>query len=213
MTKSILPLWDDTKIGTAIIGYYRCGTHYLHDIILDQVPRAQNQLQEINTIDEIIAVEKTNKYQIAILNQGSTKVHLVGKKEILKEWHVIRLTRRDKISHFISHWFWLQLTAEEREKNSGSFQHHNTPSERYHAAISKGPVTYDIGSVIVWLEQQLINNFLPYDVCLDYQDLPGYSNIIKWTPNRYGNISLKDLFTNHKEIEDLLINFKSDTYA
>ena len=62
--------------------------------------------------------------------------------------------------------------------------------------------------VIQWLQEQLINGYIKSDVVMDYDELINYqTDNIKWMPNHYDNICLKDIIINYKEIQNLLSNF------
>jgi len=206
----MIAMIDQNKVGTLILGYYRNGTHFLKDVIVDQYPSIQNfdEICNNNTIVELEALTKIPKYKICILNNTVPKFFLVGRKDLLKKWHVINLTRHNKIHHFISHWFWQQNTMQERLEDSGQFRHHGTDYQSYKNALAYGQRIHSTDAIVVWLQEQLINYHLPNDVTVDYSELPIYAtNNIQWQPNKYETITLKDLFSNHKEIEDLLTRF------
>lgn len=214
-------LIDTTKIGSLILSYYRCGTHFLQDAILAQcsVPRVvHNEICDDGTIRQLqdITNRSTTKdsassytdgaYQICILNNPEPKFYLRNATDFLSQWHTIKLTRNNKIEHFISTWFWEYNFLEQRIDNTGMFFHHGTPEERYRQQVEKiGPVSLDPSVVIGWLQNQLILDFIAADVVIDYDDLETLSSTdVKWSPNQY-NVALSDLFINHKEVEDLLL--------
>jgi hypothetical protein len=206
----MIPLVNRDKVGTLILGYYRNGTHFLKDVIADQDPSIQ-QYGEIcndNTTAELEKLTALSGYKICILNNVTPKFFLAGRRDLLEKWHVINLTRADKIHHFISHWFWLQNTEQERIQNSGQFQHHGTDHSSYKHFVDQGQNTYDTDFIAVWLQEQLINYLLPSDATVDYSELPNYAtDDIQWQPNMYDTVTLEDLFSNHKEIQQLLGNF------
>ena len=203
-------LWNYCKIGTLILSYYRSGTHFLHDAICDTIDKPVVSFDEIcndNTINELLEIQNNTDptYKICILNNICPKYYLTP--EILRKWHVIHLTRNDKIQQFISHWVWAQNSLDERINNTSNFKHHGTPAENYQSLLADKR-NYDIENVIAWLAEQPISYHLHHDVEIDYNELPIYaSNNIKWNPNQY-NFKLQDLFTNYQEIENLLTNFK-----
>jgi hypothetical protein len=161
-----------------------------------------------NTIAELEKLTVLAGYKVCILNNAVPKFFLVGRKDLLEKWHVINLTRHDKVHHFISHWFWMQNTQQERLQDAGQFRHHGTDHATYKNLLANNRSTYDTDSIIVWLQEQLINYHLPGDVTVDYSELPNYAtDNIQWQPNKYDTITLSDLFDNHKEIQDLLGNF------
>lgn len=51
----MISLTDDAKTGTMILGFYRNGTHFLQDVIMDQTvqARALGEICNDNTIDEL----------------------------------------------------------------------------------------------------------------------------------------------------------------
>jgi len=207
---NMIPVIDQNKVGTLILGYYRNGTHFLKDAIVDQHPSIQ-QFDEVcndNTIAELEALTERPDYKICILNNTIPKFFLVSRKDLLKKWHVINLTRNDKIHHFISYWFWEQNTMQQRLEDSGQFRHHGTDYHSYKNLLTQGQRTYSTDAVVAWLQEQLINHHLHSDVTVDYSELPNYAtDNIHWQPNKYETITLEDLFSNHKEIQDLLANF------
>ena len=206
----MIPLVDHDKVGTLILGYYRNGTHFLKDVIVDQHPGII-QLDEVcndNTLDELERLTDMSKYKICILNNTAPKFFLASRRDLLKKWHVINLTRNNKVHHFISHWFWIQNTLQERFQDTGRFRHHDTEHDSYKNMLAQGRSTYDPQAIVAWLQEQLINHHLDSDATVDYSELPRYAtDNIKWQPNKYGTINLIDIFDNHKEIEDLLGNF------
>lgn len=201
---------DPNKVGTLILGYYRNGTHFLKDVIIDQNPliRQYDEVCNDNTIAELEKLTVLSGYKVCILNNTVPKFFLAGRRDLLEKWHVINLTRNDKIHHFISHWFWQQNTVQERFQDSGQFRHHGTDHRSYKNFVSQGRNTCNTESIIVWLQEQLINHHLPGDVTVDYSELPNYAtDNIQWQPNKYDTIALEDLFDNHKEIQQLLGKF------
>jgi hypothetical protein len=206
-----IALWDSNKVGTLIVGYFRCGTHFLHDVIVNQYPNLTNAHHEICTDNTITQLEQltdnTNIYNVAILNNCDPKFYLASRPDILSKWHVINLIRNNKIEHFISHWFWAQNTGEERLKGTGKFKHNNTNEQIYRQSLADIKQSISVKKVIQWLQEQLINRYIKCDLTVEYNNLPMLSTDIKWTPNHYGNIQLEDLFVNAEEIKKLLLNF------
>lgn len=202
-----MTLTNRSKTGTLILGHYRSGTHYLKDVILDQNPDIL-EFDEIDSIDQLENITKISQYKICIVNNIKLKFHLLGRKDILTKWHVVNLTRVDKVSHFRSWWFWEKNTLQDRINNTGKFKHHDTDAAAYKNALGD-PVTYDINFVMVWLQEQFINYHLSSDTWIDYSDLPSIcTQRVAWKPNQYDTIKLSDIFENHKEIEDLLVSFQ-----
>lgn len=205
--------YNPAKIGTLIISYYRCGTHFLADSIQDLYPDISisnyNEICNDNTILELEKLTVSNHgYNVAILNNVVPKFYLTSANELLKKWHVVGLSRRNKVSHYISACLW-QMNQEALKKNQPAiFNHHGTQYNTYKQRLTK-PVYQPIDNVIIWLQEQLINGYVPCDLWLDYEDLPYLpTRDIQWQPNQYNDIALSDLFINHFEIQDLLENFR-----
>lgn len=199
---------DTNKVGTLILGYYRTGSHFLHDLIIDTANIPTTGYWEIcddNTADQLkIITAQSAAYKVCILNNFSSKFYITS--DLLKNWHVIHLTRNDKVGHFISDWVWKQNTQQERITGTGKFKHHGTSSDTFEK-LKTNKITVNIDSVITWLSEELINYKLPHNYVIDYSDLKNYqSDYIKWNPNQY-NFQLADIFENFEEIETLLKNF------
>jgi len=205
-------LWNQNKVGTLIISCYRSGTHFLQDAIAEHCPFPTEIIGEIctgNSIQQLIDLTNSNApYKLCILNNSAPKFYLTTAEKLLSNWHVIDLTRHNKVNHFISHWFWFQNTLEQQQNDTGKFRHHNTDHSVYCQYLNEIKKTVSLDFVIVWLQEQLINRFVKSDVSIDYTELIEYqSDTIRWLPNSYENIQLSDIIINHKEITDLLLNF------
>ncbi len=198
------------------MGHYRCGSHFLHDHILETYPQQQAYgLSEITTIDQVADIQKSDRYPVAIFNSIGSKLGLISAQgqRIIQQWHIIRLTRHNKISHFISHYFWsMNKKPPDDAPFVVEFGHNNTGHDVYARFVQRAPVYMPIQNVLTWLQEQMIINYLPYHAAVDYDQLHGYSENVKWTPNQYQDIGLEHLFTNHEEIRDLLSNFTSIVY-
>ena len=206
--------YDLNKTGTLIVSQYRSGTHFLHDALLDTLGNTASGHGEIcndNTINQLQQLTTIPDYKICILNNVEPKFYLIAQHKLLSKWHVVHLTRNQKIHHFISYWFWLQNTLSEQKDNTGKFLHHNTSTEQYKQYI-KQKHYFSIGKVIVWLQEQLISHHIPANIKIDYADLVtiGTKNIV-WKPNKYDDITLADIFENHIEIQHFLENFKIES--
>lgn len=201
-------LYDLNKKGTLVLSYYRSGTHYLQDVIMLTLPNTKRygEICDDGTVKQLL--QTSQSYMVAIMNSVEPKFNLVAHPEILKDWHVIKLTRKNKLQHFISYWFWEQNTMQQRFNNTGKFKHHGTDNEVYVSALTKKQHC-DISAVKNWLQEQLVLEFLPYNYTVDYDELGNIGDgLISWEPNQYGDITLNNLFTNGTEIQDLLENFK-----
>lgn len=210
-------LFDLSKRGTLIISYYRSGTHFLQDVISEKCILYNKRYGEICTVNNgIQQLEELTKlsdvnYNICILNNTVPKLYLRNKRNLLLNWHTIRLTRKNKVSHFISHWFWQLNTLEQQKQNSGAFLHNSTTYEKYTNQLQQhGKATIDISFVESWLMEQLILELIPVDEEIDYDDLCDLTPLdFSWTPNQYNTIALSDIFVNHNELEDLLLSFST----
>ena len=87
----MIPVIDHNKVGTLILGYYRNGTHFLKDVIVDQYPSIQ-QFDEVcndNTMAELEKLTWLPGYKICILNNSIPKFFLVGRRDLLEKWFVV----------------------------------------------------------------------------------------------------------------------------
>lgn len=163
-------------------------------------------------------IKQSDRYPVAICNSIGSKQFLLftdAGRRLLEQWHVIRLTRRDKVAHFISHYFWFLNpgpVSNSEEAYRAHFGHNNTDHEVYANFVKQSPVHMPVQTVLTWLQEQMIINYLPYHSFTDYEYLHEYSANIAWTPNRYQDIGLADLFSNHEEISELLRNYPSAVY-
>ena len=209
-------LWNEHKVGTLIVSHYRNGSHFLNDVIVDQFDRAKRkgEICEDNTIDELaVLTNNDSDYKVCILNACQPKFYLVD-SDLLSKWHVVNLTRKNKIDHFISYWFWFQNSDHERVNGSGVFGHHGTDSEVYRTYANKIKQHVPVELVIQWLQEQLINYHIRSDFSIDYNDLKDLSTKnIKWNPNQYKDIKLEDIVINADEIKNLLLKFNLKSYA
>lgn len=207
MTHS-MKLIDTNKKGTLILSYYRSGSHFLSNLILEELQKRHIRsvlLHEIcndETVNDLKKVLK-DKYAVAIMNVVNPKYDLIASPELLKDWHVIKLTRNNKLQHFISYYFWKKNTLDNQ-----IYKHHNTPSSVYKSNLSD-KIFYDINLVKHWLSELLILYFIHSDIELDYKDLEYLAtDTVKWLPNDYSEITLSDIFINGHDIEKFLMNFK-----
>lgn len=198
------------------MSYYRSGSHFLHDVIREYCPGPVNAVDEIctdNSPDQLYQLVSNinDTYWIGILNQTNAKYYIRNDKKLFDKCHVIRLTRKDKIKHWISHWFFQLNTGKERFTNTGKFRHNSTLNSVYIEHLANGKVFVPLEVVEVWLEQQTIINLLPANVEIDYSELSSIDvKNFSWSPNRYDNISLSDIFENHKDVENLLLGFRKE---
>lgn len=204
----MITLVDQTKVGTLISSSHRSGTHFLKTVIERQLPGTY-QTDEIcndNSLTELEQMTEISQYKICILNNSVAKSLLLDRRDLLQKWHVINLTRRNKIQHFISYWFWLQTTPGERLNDNGQYRHHGTPHINYKNALTH-PEYLDIDIVMGWVDYHKLNCHVPCNATVDYDELPAYAtDLVQWEPNQY-HLTLSDIFVNHKDVEDVLLNF------
>lgn len=214
-------LWNPDRRGTLIVGDPRFGTHYLQSIVRDHVsatrPYDQNGEIDLAPIvnwprfvrDKLQEMESRESYQIAIVNSVVAKTELIAHPEMLDRWHVIRLTRKDKISWFRS-WA-LFFMHEHSEHNSGraSLLHHGTPQDAYVQSLADhGPVLLDaqnINQVGGNLGLQVLSFLVSADEEIDFDDLPGLqTQHTWWKGNHYPDMGMDEMFSNYQEVEALL---------
>jgi hypothetical protein len=150
--------------------------------------------------------QSNSGYILGIVNSSYPKFFLLDDPE-LKNWHIVHLTRNDKIGHFISEWIWRQNPKDSAGVMIEQYHHHGGTSHDYQS-LANNPVHCNLTQVIEWLKEDLINYHVQCDYRLDYSALSTMqTENIQWYPNQY-NLQLKDLFINHVEVENLLRNFK-----
>lgn len=207
----MIQLSNPVKVGTLILSYYRRGTHFLRDVVAHETPGAikYDEICNNGEIDQLISLTNEPGYKVCILNNTISKFFLASDSELQKQWHIINLTRKDTLAHFMSYWFWRQNPMDNRFNDTCVFKHHATPPDVYADAVKASPkVHYSIQNIIPWLQGQLINTYITADVTLDYAQLPLLANNnVTWQANCYDAIKLSDIFLNHEEIEQFLTNF------
>lgn len=220
-------LWDPHKKGTLIISDPRAGTHFLQRTVADMV----SQHQAVVRNDEIDLEPTKNwpgsvgrtltglaqrpEYQVAIINSVVAKNELIAHPDLTVNWHLIRLTRRDKIGWFRS-WalFFLHEQSEHNQGPSGPLQHHGTSQETYLQSLaSLGPIKIDgegIKHIGGNLSLHVLCKMVPVDEEIDYDDLAALeTQYTRWKANRYPEVALDRLFANWSELEPLLISWSS----
>lgn len=223
-------LWNPDRKGTLIVGDPRTGTHFLQRIVRDRVADLQ-QVQVNHEIDlapikgwprsvrdTLAAMAQRDSYQIAIINSATAKVELISDPAALDQWHVIRLTRRDKISWFRS-WalFFLHQKSEVHTSAAASgpddrMLHHGTPETSYRQALEQhGPVIIDsraVDEACGSLSLHVLAQLMAVDEEIDYEDLPALqSEHTWWKGNQYPDIAMHDMFVNWQEIRAVLENW------
>lgn len=115
-------LINPSRRGTMIIGAYRLGSHFVHDLCCS---RAREQGLDVVAHDELvgpsgaetdpevflqqlISIVSAPGYHVLILNELNQKSDLLDRPIMLNDWHVIRLIDDDKQRWFKSWFFYLQ---------------------------------------------------------------------------------------------------------
>jgi hypothetical protein len=126
---------------------------------------------------------------------------LVKNQQLLKDWHIVRLTRNNKINHWISFYIWKYFNTHQQRLDDTNLPHHGGTRSMYK---NLPKVTYDLDNLDVWLLEQYPINLFRADVDIDYDDLSNIEGTdIGWTPNDYG-LTLSDLFDNHEDVHNKL---------
>jgi hypothetical protein len=197
-------LIDTTKAGTLIITTPRTGAHFLEQFICTNLPELV-RLREISDYSQLSAGLQKGQYFTAIINDLHFKFWLLSQLEVLENFHVVILTRKDKVMHWISTY----LFRQGQNKKIKSPIHNATKNQIYTNFINENdPIELDLCEIANWmLEIGLLDNGLPCNYKIDYSQLIDlYPGQQAWTPNDYQGIGLDTLFINHEKIEYLLKN-------
>lgn len=220
-------LWNPDRRGTLIVGDPRTGTHFLQRIVRDRVAdhrgvQVNHEIdlapirgwpRSVRTVLEQLASQ--DSYQIAIINSATAKVELISDPAALERWHVIRLTRQDKVSWFRS-WalFFLHGRSEVNAAAPATGQddrllHHGTPEASYREGLARhGPVMIDsraVDEACGSLCLHVLAKLIAVDEEIDYEDLPGLqSEHTWWKGNEYPDITMQDMFVNWQEMRPVL---------
>lgn len=202
---NIIDFYSKDKIGTCIVSYYRSGTHYLSDNI--NMYLKSNNVGNINfgEVTDLLFTDTERSYGVVIVNALYPKVSLVKDQGLLENWLVVKLTRNDKVQHWISYYIWKYLNTEQQRRNNSNLPHHGGTKNLY----ANLPQTHcDMDQLKFWLLEQYLLNLFHSDISIDYADLPLLQGAeVQWEPNDY-SITLQDLFTNYKEVEEYLTTYK-----
>lgn len=213
-------LWNADRRGTLIVSDPRFGTHFLQKIVADRVRsnRGVDAHSEIDRLPETQAsIDRTlarlagqSNYQVAIVNSVNAKTALLADPDLMAAWHVIRLTRRDKVGWMRS-WalFFLHPASEVASTHEHPLLHHGTPARSYIENLHQlGPVELNpavIKDIVSNLCLHALSLLIPADEEIDYDDLPGIqSEHTWWKGNDYPDLPMQSLFTGYDRIEPLL---------
>lgn len=204
MKENLDSYWDPSKKGTVIVSSYRSGTHFLYDNLCSHLRKKNIQISPIQEVDDLHWVSNSKPYTIAILNSSTPKIPLVKDQDQLNDWHIVRLTRNNKIEHWISHYVWQYHNSTEQRFNNTNLPHHGGTQEKYKNIPQ---VKFDTGLLEPWLLEQFLINLFSANITLDYTDLPLINDTsFKWSPNDYG-LDLSQLFSNSNEIHSILKDY------
>ena len=213
-------LWDAGRRGTLIISDPRFGTHFLQKIVADRV-RAHRAVDTNNEIDILPEADQPvrltltrladqSHYQVAIVNSVNAKTELLADPDLLDQWHVIRLTRRDKVGWMRS-WalFFLHQASEVHGAGHDRLLHHGTSSQAYIKSLhDSGPVELDpvvIKDIASNLCLHALSQLIPADEEIDYDELPDLqSEHTWWKGNDYPDLPMQALFPGYDRIRPLL---------
>lgn len=201
---NISEFYNNKKKGTLIISSYRSGTHFIYDNLLSYLRFNSIAINTYNEVDDIKFLE-TNRYGVAIINAVSPKLELVMNQNLIKDWHVVRLTRVDKKYHWISYYVWKYFNTVRQQFDNTNLPHHGGTRDRYQHIPQ---VEFSLPEIETWLLEQLLINLFIADISLDYNELSSVTDtVFKWNPNDY-NLTLEKLFTNHFQIGKYLEHYK-----
>ena len=219
-------LWNPVCKGTLIVSDPRTGTHFLQSTVADLVAqhRAVSSNGEIDleptkdwpgsTGRILRQLAQQDEYQVAIVNSVVAKTELIARPDLMTDWHVIRLTRRDKIGWFRSWALFFLHEHSEHQDMSGCLQHHGTAQETYLRSLDRhGPMQFDglkVKSIGGNISLHVLAKLVAVDEEIDYDDLPALaSQHTHWKGNQYPQVDLNRFFTNWPEIEPLLANWSA----
>lgn len=213
-------LWNAGRRGTLIISDPRFGTHFLQKIVADRV-RVYRPVSTHSEIDKqpqaqtpvgrtLAQLASMSTYQVAIVNSVNAKTELLADPTLIESWHVIRLTRRDKVGWMRS-WalFFLHAASEVHSVHDSRLLHHGTSTQTYVENLRRlGPVELDpavIKDIASNLCLHTLSQLIAVDEEIDYDDLPDLqSEHTWWKGNDYPDLPMHELFPGYDRIQALL---------
>lgn len=222
-------LYNRDRQGTLIIGDHRFGSHFLQAVIVERMggdcqPLGQPLSEDrgyrgsapdfdgAKVVDRLCDLTNQPGYACVIVNDMLQKLAISERPDLLSQWHVIRLTRADKIKWFISYWLYIhhpESDANRRGEKAEGFHHHGTPRDNYATWMRRnGRVRLD-GQDILELQLTLAGHLLNYAIAadheIDYEQLPALANHkVIWQANQYPSDRLADMFEDAHLLEGLL---------
>lgn len=130
--KKNIALFDMSKHGTMIIGHTRCGSHFVQELIVNQIATATQagrisarpviahgewQNDKVPTQIKLFKLERDPAYHVIVVNRLDIKSDLLNQHD-LRDWHVVRLTHEDKYKWFISWYFFCYAAYFDRSNDS-----------------------------------------------------------------------------------------------
>lgn len=218
---SMYKLYNPNKKGTLILAGPRYGSHFLAQAIVDQLPEHLRQGAVIGShsemgitaqrffgvIGELDYLNSQPGYQVAIVNDQSTKMMMIARPELFDSWHIVRIKHNDKVHWFKSFWYFLL-------NNNSQFQHHGTDPELYQKDLNQHgqyTITPEQLMTVGWnLNQPLLNQYIACDEHIEYQDLSSLETTVPWQSNQYPDVTIRDMFTNGTEVELMLQNWPKE---
>lgn len=186
------------KKSILVISAYRSGTKLLRISIRDLDKSVKNYteiLEFVTDKDECFEVLRDCLQQKSLVTVNCAigkKTLLQHKDYIFNNFYVIKLTRQDNITHYISDYIYLYDTEK--------YPHHGANKEAYFDLPDK--ICQDLPSVLKWvLDKKMLRSYNAH-FSLDYEDLKTLSD---FSCNDYGDLTLESLFTNSEKIKNILL--------
>jgi hypothetical protein len=196
---------DNNKKGVIVIGSPRSGSHMTCDILYNMSKnKSKTYLGEIfidqekynETLSNIL---DNNKFIFCSIVQFWAKTILAVDPYILKDFNLINIRRRDKISQYIS---WCVFRT-----------------QLHSSKVRHSPEWKDIETLLPWkstcedidrfLTEQHLDFAFNFNAVVYYEDLINYNLTTRFTKNIYP-ISKEDIVTNFPLVESKLKNYNYD---
>ena len=180
---------DYNKKGVIVIGSARSGSHMTCDMLYNQATAPSVNLGEITDL----YLPTHDKFIFCSIVQTWLRTKLAVNLEWTKDYYIINLRRRDKVSQYIS---WCVLRAQ----GKSNMVKHSPNWEDYKDLLPWKSSKEDIERFIQ--DQHLDFAFTP-DQILYYEDLVKTNLKTRYTKNHYP-ISYENIVTDYKLVKDLL---------
>lgn len=213
---STFNLYDLSKKGTLVLAGPRYGSHFLAQVITNQLSAGKigthselglTEQMFYKVYEEVDNLEQCTGYQVAIINDYSAKLAIVSDPARFANWHIVKITHNNKLRWFKSYWYFLL--------NQGQgFGHHGTEQDVYQlhqAQTGQHTITQEQMGIITWnLCRLLINQHIACNEQIDYSELSKLETNVLWRENNYPDTSLSELFSNSDALEKLLTNWPKE---